>query len=148
MNSNKIKNIIIELLKDGKSAEITAQGISMYPLLHPGDKLLVKKYKSYKKGDIIIFDRGDAFVAHRIISTQSPLITSKGDSLIKADTQINQNEILGKIIARTRNTKTTNTKHWQFRLLAMTMPFVHPILSLPFALIAIAHQKHIKNKTS
>ncbi|MCU4176411.1 S24/S26 family peptidase [Carboxylicivirga sp. N1Y90] len=143
MKLDNVKHIVEELLNDGKSTEITAQGISMYPLLQPNDKLLVKKYDKYKKGDIVIFDRGDVFVAHRVISIRNEKVICKGDSLIKADPMINKKEILGKITARTRHTKTITTRHWKFRLMTHIMPTFHPLLAYPFMVMAILHQKYI-----
>lgn len=97
------KSIVAQLLSEGRVIEIRASGYSMFPLLKPGDKLRVQPQKgSFKAGDIIVFDRGDIFVAHRLIEIQQDQVVCKGDGFVTYDNLIDLRQVVGKVTHRIR----------------------------------------------
>ena len=140
MANQKIKSVLLELLKEGRSTEVHAKGISMYPLLRPNDKLLVTPTKA-KVGDIAVFDRKDVLVAHRVYKIIEDIYFLKGDSLIFEDQPIPQDKILGIVTERSRNGKSVNTKSIRFKILKIIMPHCTFVLGRPFNYYARLHQK-------
>ncbi len=144
MANQKIKNILVELLKEGHKAEVHASGISMYPLLRPGDKLLVTPAKP-ATGDIAVFDRGDTLVAHRVYKIINGFCFLKGDSLIYADPPIPENKILGIVTERFRKNKHLKTTDFSFKVLKFIMPQCTFILGRLFHYYARIHQKLLRS---
>ncbi|MCU4163582.1 S24/S26 family peptidase [Carboxylicivirga caseinilyticus] len=122
MDKNDFINIIVDLLKEGKTTEIQAHGISMFPLLLPGDKLKISPERTYAKGDIIVFKGKETLIAHRIISISNTKVICKGDSLFSTDPILSEQGILGKVIGRTRKNSYRSVNHWIFRFAKQLMP--------------------------
>lgn len=51
----------------GQMGSFRVSGRSMTPNIHPGDWLLGERGAPYRFGDVVIIDRGDRWVAHRVI---------------------------------------------------------------------------------
>ena len=145
MANQKIKNLLIQLLKEGQQARVPAYGISMYPLLRPGDQLLVEPTKP-EIGDIAVFDRGDVLVAHRVYKIRQDNYFLKGDSLIHADTPVHINHILGVVIARYRKNKCMAHNNISFRLFKLIIPRCTFTLGRPLYYYARLHQKLIAKR--
>lgn len=97
------KSVVIHLLSEGHVVEIHAGGYSMFPLLRPGDKLVVQPQKgSLSCGDIIVFDRGDVLVAHRLIEFRPDQVVCKGDGFVTYDTPVDLRKVVGKVTHRIR----------------------------------------------
>lgn len=83
--------------------EFFHSGLSMSPVLAPGDVVLVDtEYGCLERGDIILYRDIDSydFVAHRLIIIDP--MTTKGDFTITQEI-VDVNQIFGKVIARKRN---------------------------------------------
>lgn len=87
-----------------------ASGLSMFPTLVSGDRVIVKRSQSeeLKQGDIIVWPREDGqHIAHRVLtidSSGSPAkITTKGDQCAAPDPPIAADRILGKVVAVLRD---------------------------------------------
>jgi signal peptidase I len=123
MNStNKnIQDTLIQLLQDGKQVEVPAHGMSMFPLLQPGDILLVNPTKP-KLGEIGIFLSQDILIAHRVYKIDNTAYYFKGDGLIYADRPISPSRILGVVVNRKRNSKNRDCNKGWFLLFKKAMP--------------------------
>jgi signal peptidase I len=86
---------------------IPFEGFSMYPLVRPGDRLVVKRYPSgpFKVGDIILFrpsNKGsiNSLIAHRVIGmTADSEILTKGDNLPRPDPKLmGRDQVLGHVM--------------------------------------------------
>lgn len=144
MANTKIKDTLVNLLQAGQEAMVPAYGISMYPLLRPGDKLLVKPIKP-RIGDIAVFDREDVLVAHRVYKIIDDIYLLKGDSLILADSPVHKTKILGIVTERNRGNKVTSSRNVYFRILKHLMPKYTFILGRPFHYYARLHQKLLRS---
>ncbi len=102
----KGRQILIKLLKSGKTTDVAANGLSMFPFLLPADILRVKPVspQSLKLGQIIVYELNHKIISHRYIKTVNKLIICKGDGLIHYDSPVLPENLLGVVIARTRNT--------------------------------------------
>ena len=72
---------------------------SMEPSIKPLDLVIIVKSDDYKVGDIIMFCIYDECIAHRIISIDGEIITTKGDASPQPDTPIIKDIVRGKAIA-------------------------------------------------
>jgi signal peptidase I len=87
---------------------IPFKGFSMYPLLKPGDLLVMRSLPShsFKVGDVILFESGlpdhfEGLIAHRVIRIRpNRRILTKGDNLPRPDPELEDgSRILGQVIS-------------------------------------------------
>jgi signal peptidase len=71
---------------------------SMEKGIHPGDYLVVKKEKSYKKGDIVTYKIDDNYITHRIVKIENGRVITKGDANNVEDEEFSSDNIIGKYI--------------------------------------------------
>ena len=71
---------------------------SMEDKIHPGDYILLLQKDSYKIGDVVTYTVDDYFITHRIIKIEDGKITTKGDANNLEDKDINESQIVGKVI--------------------------------------------------
>ncbi len=138
-------NIAINLLSEGRTTEIPAYGISMFPILLPGDVLTIHPETYYQTGDIVVFKGASTLIAHRIIKIKDSTITCKGDSMIATDQPLKQSAILGKVIARNRKGKYRSVNHWTFRLAKRIMPHSGKYPTLIIRFLSLVYLKLTKN---
>jgi signal peptidase I len=90
---------------DSSLFALSLAGNSMFPVLLPTDKVLVKKcaFDELGKGDVIVWSDSGKFVAHRVLSTSTdvgePFIITKGDFCTEPDPPVEASQIVGKVIA-------------------------------------------------
>lgn len=70
---------------------------SMEPSLKVNDLLIVHEADNYKKGDVVVYQRGYELIVHRIISIDEDKIITQGDANNTADEPITQNDIKGRV---------------------------------------------------
>lgn len=72
---------------------------SMYPEITEGEKIIIKKCKDYKVGDIITFKSHNEIITHRIHSIDNGYYYTKGDYNNTMDLEpIEYNQIYGKVL--------------------------------------------------
>ena len=71
---------------------------SMEDGIHAGDYILIVDKKTYHKGDIVTYSKGDYFVTHRIVKIDGNSVITKGDANNTNDAAIKINAIVGKVI--------------------------------------------------
>jgi hypothetical protein len=82
----------------------------MLPLLREGDQLLVIHGKwQVRGGDIVVFQRPDGLVAHRVLRVQSHegrlTLRTKGDNVFGLDPALTESDLLGRVIQVQRGDK-------------------------------------------
>jgi signal peptidase I len=104
---------LLDLLKKGNSAEISASGYSMFPTLRPGDRVLVNPITeniSPVPGDILIIKADNILVLHRLIEIRkneegNKVFFTRGDSMNESDPAVTGDQIVGIANSFTRNNK-------------------------------------------
>lgn len=100
--SCKIDNILVkELTARGFRVNANTVGTSMYPIVKTGYKILIdpKNLAELNIGDIVLCQRGDFFVAHRLIKKlDSSMIVTRGDNLTRHDFPVPAKNIIGRVI--------------------------------------------------
>lgn len=71
---------------------------SMEPEISINDLVIIKKKDSYKKGEIIVYQKENTLIVHRIVSINKNEIITKGDANTLIDDPIIKSDIKGKII--------------------------------------------------
>ncbi len=71
---------------------------SMEPEFSQGDLIIVKEMETYNQDEIVVFQKEDTLVVHRIIQIDDETITTKGDANSSADEPIRLSDIKGKVI--------------------------------------------------
>lgn len=93
------EKVLRPLLESGLSADVTASGVSMFPLIIHGQNVRIEPLagRAPRRGDIIAFAREDGIaVVHRIVwvNTDGTLVT-RGDSCSQSDKRIDTKQIIG-----------------------------------------------------
>jgi hypothetical protein len=112
----QLVNVIVEAGEDFRETSSTQvadsplfavalTGASMFPILLPTDKVLVKRstIDELNVGDVVVWSDSSTLVAHRILSIDAssalPTIITKGDLSMAPDPPIESDRVLGKIVA-------------------------------------------------
>ena len=113
MNKEIAIETLLDLLKRGNSAEISASGYSMFPTLRPGDRVLVSpiaENESPVPGEILIIKTDTILVLHRLIEIRKNNETDKvfitrGDCMNESDSPVKSDQIVGITHSFTRNNR-------------------------------------------
>ncbi len=99
---NKVKDVSTDLLEDGFDIRISTLGLSMYPLIRTGDKITIGPGKNFEIGDIVLFNRDDQLVCHRLVKAYEKsgikYYQTRGDSFFGLDEPVTVEQILGKVV--------------------------------------------------
>lgn len=75
---------------------------SMWPAIKAGDIVVIRGVEAkndLKVGDVIVYDNGDGFIIHRVVSLNEKTLITKGDANGQPDDPIRYGQIIGKAIA-------------------------------------------------
>ena len=87
------------ILREGRTAELPAVGISMRPLLAPGRPLRVvhATVDELRPGDVVVVDTGDALVCHRLVYVTRDRLVTRGDDAPACDAPLPHAALIGRI---------------------------------------------------
>lgn len=93
------------LIKSQQSFPLKSQGQSMFPILQENDIVYFKKtsFSKIKVNDLIVFQKKNQIICHRVIYKTQKYIITKGDNSPKSDGKIYPKQILGKVYQVKRN---------------------------------------------
>jgi signal peptidase I len=106
--------IVAELLMSGQQVRFPAPGKSMQPTIRDGEVVTVEPLSpsDVRKGDIILYRRGEGLIAHRVIrimkgpgTARSSAIASygmfvlRGDASTACDLPVEPGQVLGRVVA-------------------------------------------------
>jgi RimJ/RimL family protein N-acetyltransferase/translation initiation factor IF-1 len=99
-----------EQLKTGYPLRARLYGMSMYPIIRPGDVVQVRpvEWTALRRGDILYYERECRLVAHRVMvpafDDAAPII-AKGDTLENFDPPILPEQLMGRVEALERGSR-------------------------------------------
>lgn len=103
--SDLLKNVSFNLLAEGKTIRIKANGYSMYPAIRPGSVILIEPLKVKGKpvvGEIVAIIRKNGLIVHRIsrIIQKNGIdyYIARGDSNAQSDDPVELGRITGRIV--------------------------------------------------
>jgi len=138
VNRDKYAKLLASLVKESYSVRVHVYGLSMFPFFLPGDEVFVVNIQNKKPkiGDVIFFHSRTGIVAHRILKIYEKEIVTKGDGLLKKDTPISFDDVLGVVVMHFRKKhEIIYSKNKRFN---KTVAFFSPligIISFPLARI-------------
>jgi signal peptidase I len=100
-----LRGIADELLEAGTSVRIEAGGYSMYPVIKPGNSIVIRPVSAsdLKPGMIIAWRRDNDMVVHRLVSIYDAggrtMYLTRGDSSPAFDDPVEFSEIAGRVEA-------------------------------------------------
>lgn len=133
-SSLPLSELQIQLLQDGYSIRVPVQGYSMFPLLFPGDRILIEPtpYTEVKTGQIILFQSGSRLVAHRVLATnmQKNQLLCKGDSNLLPDEPIASGKVLGRVTRYYRKKRTFAATRFSPDMMLLLSRWRYPLFLL------------------
>jgi signal peptidase I len=139
----KLKVTLLNLLEKGISVDVTAQGLSMFPVLLPDDVLRVKPVKAGRlnRGRIIVYEVQAKVISHRFIKIKNGKVICKGDGLLYSDAPVEPGAVLGVVIARTRKNKTTYFNTKRSAIFGQIISYITPLTGFLFHYLGRAWYK-------
>lgn len=135
-DSLKIPNIdlleeCIALLDEGKTVLLKAKGGSMRPFIRDGEKIILQKAETYRRGDIVLARTDDGTtVLHRIIAIEDGTATLMGDRNLRKKEKCPAAGIKGKVISISGKRGTRLTSSWKHRCLSAIWLCLLPVRRL------------------
>ncbi len=105
LSPDKYLSVLDDLLAKGQTVQVSVRGMSMFPLLMKGDVVLVKSvtYVTLRKGDIVVFERNDIWVAHRLIHKTDGKLRTQGDGNRVIDATLPFSSVKGVVVKVTKS---------------------------------------------
>jgi signal peptidase I len=96
-------SLVAEALRSWGKLRLRASGISMLPVLWPGDLLTIQvnQLEQVEPGEIVLYMRGGRFFIHRVVSksidAKGTFLITRGDCMAENDPPVSRSELLGRI---------------------------------------------------
>ena len=94
------------------AARLRAFGLSMRPAIQPGDVLHLRAVRvaDLSTGDVVLFVRHGALVAHRLVAIRGRLLRTRGDAHWRRDPWLRPSQVLGRVQGVTRSCRSGSSK--------------------------------------
>jgi len=93
-------DLAAEVLASFGQARLPVTGSSMFPCMQPGDLLEIRRPAGpIQTGDVVVFQRHERLVVHRVVGQTGDLLVTRGDRLRYPDAPVFAVEILGCVAA-------------------------------------------------
>jgi signal peptidase I len=109
-DSLRFIHLLEELLSGGHPVRFRAPGWSMHPTIRNGDAITVVPLGTspLRVGDVVLYRRGPAAIAHRVIRVQSAPgrsvgLVLRGDAAHSCDGPIHLAQVLGRVLSVERD---------------------------------------------
>jgi hypothetical protein len=97
--------LALEVVRAGGFVWLAADGLSMMPLLRPGDRLLVAPAGEVRRGQVVLARLGGRLVAHRVVRVDGLGITMRGDACDRDDLRIPAEALVGRVVVAQRGAR-------------------------------------------
>jgi hypothetical protein len=93
--------LLAENLRPGDTFRLKVVGVSMRPLLQPGDWVIARAGADtgYELGDLLVFQNSGHLVTHRLVGHAAGRLLLKGDALRSFDAPVAPQDVLGRVVA-------------------------------------------------
>lgn len=86
-----------EHLALGRPLVVRASGLSMWPFLRPGQRVVVQPSRAIEVGDLALVELGRTLVLHRVIGLFGHQVLLKGDHNPRPDPALIRDAVLGRV---------------------------------------------------
>jgi hypothetical protein len=113
--------LVRQSLQRGTPVRMRLATASMSPDLLPGDELIIeaREWQKLKTGDIVLFERNEALLAHRLIRVErrhgGVRLITKGDAVASYDSPVSIASYLGRVARVARGGHIINLQSWGAR---------------------------------
>lgn len=137
--------LIDERVSTGQAVSLTVAGDSMNPMLISGrDSVTLTAVKKLKKGQVVFYKSGDAYLLHRIIRIKGDAVSCMGDNGAVLEPPVTRGDVIAVVTEFIRNSKRYSVKNLKYRLYAfMWRKFIK---KRPRMLKIAAHKTNGKGK--
>src|SRR5215469_12459509 len=129
--------LVAEVARAFGEVRLKVRGSSMLPAIWPGEILLVRRQdlSALRVGQVVLYSRCGAMVAHRIVQRAGERLWTKGDSLLYVDLPVCASDIIGQVMSIVRNGEQIDPQQsgWQraaARLLSRSDFFMRLVLGI------------------
>lgn len=92
------KQLLLLRAKIKKPFELTVDGVSMLPVLHPGDSITICAKDEYSVGDIVVFFyKNDELLVHRLLKIDKGRYFCKGDNSFRLE-DVDSSALIGSVL--------------------------------------------------
>jgi hypothetical protein len=115
-------DMLNEVIERDEDVPLKTFGLSMAPTIYGGEWVVVRRVNAEKVGvgDVVIYQAGNVFVAHRIIRKREQggkvYFTVKGDAHLEAEGEIAAEELVAKVVALQKKGKRIDMNRPRWRL--------------------------------
>jgi hypothetical protein len=115
-------DMLNEVIERDEDIPLKTFGLSMRPAIYGGEWVVVRRVdaKKIRLGDVVIYQAGNVFVAHRVIRKRvqdsKTYFTVKGDAHLAAEGEIAEEEIVAKVVALQKTDKRIDMDRPRWRL--------------------------------
>ncbi len=124
---NVVSDLIREGLAQGAPFRFRVVSGSMAPLIAAGDEIVVEQASAdgLRRGDIVLYAVGGAFHTHRLLAKRrrggATLLVTKGDASLNPDQPWREEQLLGKVVALRRASRTVDLERGKGRAMNRTI---------------------------
>lgn len=99
--------LVADVLRSYGTVQVQVTGWSMFPVVRPGDVLIVDHTgrSGVVSGDIVLFTRDQRLFAHRVVANRGSGILTRGDAMPAPDPPVAESELLGRVSSIVRDGK-------------------------------------------
>ena len=142
----ELAELVREVLSRGQRFQFQAYGQSMWPFIHPGDRLLIEPLRSKppRVGDVVLYQTvHGSLVAHRVVRALPPTpalprqgggsrecLHLRGDRLWAPLEPVHPRQLLGRVAAIERDHQQISLTATQQRLQALAWLALRPVLRM------------------
>jgi len=99
-------DLAAEVLVSFGHALLPVTGSSMFPCMRPGDLLEIRRPAGpIETGDVVVFERHNRLVVHRVVGRIGDLFITRGDRLRYPDAPVSATTILGHVTTIERRSR-------------------------------------------
>ena len=100
-----VVNLLDGELKMGKTAWLRVATGSMWPTIHPGDRVLIKGIapQELALGDLVVFKRNGELILHRLLGKEATQVLTAGDCAKIFDPLVDNEDVVGKVVTLKRH---------------------------------------------
>ena len=101
---------------------------SMEPNIHIGDYVIVDVNGKYNVGDVVMFKRGNVYIAHRVMNAYDDYIITKGDNNETEDVETPKDTVVGPVVKVIRGFGSFTTLLSKYKFLVLIIVILVIIL--------------------
>jgi Peptidase S24-like len=130
--------VLRRYLARGRDFVFRTSGCSMLSVIRPGDLLHVAYARSFRRGDILVFDQNGTLVVHRLVRIEQQdfgdqRLVFRGDNQLRSDAPVRREAVVGRVFRVERGGQIIRLDGWWGRLnlwLASASLFGRPAMPL------------------